>query len=118
MHTLLVGVGENQGWHELFTLAGFVLPIHSRRWRIFANFTATKNDCVPGFFRAIPPPVAIHRKISADDRNDLGAALRKFLFARFQKAGPAGGRSVTAVRESMDKDLDRKSTRLNSSHRT
>src|SRR5205807_9236703 len=64
-HALLVRLQENQRRHELVGLAKCVLSLNRCGRRRFAKLTTTKNDCIPGFFRAVPPSVTIHCEIAA-----------------------------------------------------
>src|SRR4030095_9951335 len=70
-HALLICVRKNQWRHELVCFSVLVLLIHSRRRRRFADLTATENNRVPRLFRTVPTSVAVHRKISAYNRDTL-----------------------------------------------
>src|SRR5436190_19553404 len=70
-----------------------------------AQFAATKDNRVPGFFSSIPATVAVHGKITTDDGDDFRIALLQLLLTHLEKAGPACWRAVTPVGKCMDKDL-------------
>ena len=96
---------ENERRHELVGLASFVLSIQRFRWRIFARFTATENNCVPSFFRPIPATIAIHREITTDNSDNFRAARTKLLLANFQIFAAAGWRRIAAVGERVHKNF-------------
>ena len=71
----------------------------------FAPFPAPKHDRVPGFLCPVPAPIAIHRKISADDSGDLRAAFRQSGGTSFQKAGATSRRSIPPIRERVHENV-------------
>ena len=63
------------------------------------------NNCVPSFLGSVPAPITIHRKIAADDGDDL-APLFASSFSHSRKIVCATGRRrIPSVRERMNKNF-------------
>src|SRR5664279_3053758 len=105
MNSLLVRVRENERRHEFIRGAAFILRAHGRGWRGFTSLSPAKHHGVPGFFRSVPTPVAIHREISADHGSDSRAAFRQLSLASFEEARTPGGRGIPPVGKRVNEDV-------------
>ena len=70
-----------------------------------ASFGIAQNHCVECLRDTLPASVAIHGIVASVDGGDLaGVVLAHFVPKLFQISGAAGGESVAAIHEGMDKD--------------
>ena len=104
-HALFVAVGKNAGLQEFIRLALGVALFHIFGGGTGALFAAAQHDGVPCQLVAVPALVAVHRIEAADNRGDFRAVRLDGFFQLAHESGPAGGGTVTAVRDGMDADV-------------
>ena len=104
-HALLVAIGKNAGLQELIRLPLRITLLHIFGRGAGALFAAPQNDGIPCQLVAVPALVSVHRIETADNRGNFGAVRPDGFLQLANKAGSAGWRAVTAIRNGMDADI-------------
>ena len=104
-HALFVAIGKNAGLQELIRLPLRITLLHIFGRGAGALFAAPQNDGIPCQLVAVPALIPVHRIETADNRGNFGAVRPDGFLQLANKAGPAGWRAVTAVRNGMDANI-------------
>ena len=82
-----------------------LVRLSDSRGRVGRVLALAEDDGVVGLFDSVPTVVAVHSVEAAHDGGNLARAyLGELCVARVDVVGGAGGRHVSAVKQSVDKD--------------
>lgn len=96
---------HDNGLEELIVLSLLVALLDSL-YRVIALFTLTEDQALHGDLNTLPPLIAIHRIVAANDRGDLASANLLQLGHKLLHVTGAGlGIGIAAIAKEVDVDL-------------